>query len=260
MTAIVGVLCRDGVVIGSDSSATFGSSNPGANPQPTIEQPTSKLNIIGDRVVVAGSGEVGLSQRFDRIVTDFDSRGLWQPNHHIDLANAIAAEAINDFSRTGITPGIIRYSALTAFYSSGQFRLCEFAVLTFQPEFKDENIWFVSIGSGQPITDPILALMRSIFWDDGMPSVQDAILPVTWTLQHVIDVNPGGINGPMRIAVLQEDSQQSGNPVARILDDNELLEPQEHIETLKREMKDRAIRLHQTDDVPQTPRPNISAD
>ena len=255
MTAIVGVLCRDGVVIGSDSSATSASASGLA----TIEQPTNKLNIIGDRVIVAGSGEVGLKQRFDRIVTGVDGQDLWG-NQHIDIANAISAATIADFSSTGIVPGQIRYSALTAFHSSGQFRLCEFAVKTFQPEFKDENIWFVSIGSGQIITDPFLALMRNIFWDDGMPSVQDAILPVTWTLQHVIDVNTGGINGPMWIAVLQEDSQQSGATAARILDDDELLEPREHIGILKREMKDLVTSLHRTDDVPETPRPNISED
>ena len=51
MTAIVGVLCRDGVVIGTDSSATFTYG-----PQRTIEQPTEKLSIVDQSVIVAGTG------------------------------------------------------------------------------------------------------------------------------------------------------------------------------------------------------------
>ena len=48
------------------------------------------------------------------------------------------------------------------------------------------------MGSGQPITDPFLALMRSIFWGDGLPTVQDGTFAVTWALEHAIEVNPGG--------------------------------------------------------------------
>ena len=49
MTAVVGVLCKDGVVVGSDSSATFG-------PHPqfhTIEQRCKKISVIEDRIIVA---------------------------------------------------------------------------------------------------------------------------------------------------------------------------------------------------------------
>lgn len=254
MTAVVGVLCRDGVVIGSDSSATF-AATPNLR---TIEQPTDKLSIIGGRTIVASSGEFGLNQRFERIVTGADEQDLWQSKHYIEVGKMLSATAIKDFSSTGINFGQIGYSALIAFYSDGKPQLCEFSLGTFQPEFKDENIWYVSMGSGQLITDPFLALMRSIFWDDGVPTVQDAIFAVTWTLEHVISVNPGGINGPTRIAVLQEDSQQSGNFVASTLDNRVLLEHKEYIALLTREMKNHAASLHRTTNVPTIPKPKTS--
>ena len=246
MTAVVGVLCSDGVVMGADSSATSAS----ASGLSTIEQPTNKLSIIGDRILTASSGSVGLKQRFERIVEDAREEEFWRTDHYIDVGRRLSATAINDFSSTGIGIGKIGLSALVAFYSDSQPRLCELASRDFQPEFKDENIWYVSIGSGQLITDPFLALMRNIFWDEGMPTVQDAILTVTWTLEHVVEVNPGGINKPIRIAILQEDSQNSGNIAARLLDDADLQEAKEHIDLLKMEIKGHVDNLHESTEVP----------
>ena len=48
MTILVGVLCQDGVVVGSDSSATFASGN-----LRTIEQPVRKTFLVGNDVIFA---------------------------------------------------------------------------------------------------------------------------------------------------------------------------------------------------------------
>lgn len=54
VTLIVGVICRDGVVIGADSIATAKTA---------IEQQVSdKITIEEDEVVIACSGSAGLSQ------------------------------------------------------------------------------------------------------------------------------------------------------------------------------------------------------
>ena len=63
MTAIVGILCQQAVVIGTDSSATFSSGS-----QQTIEQPIEKLLIVPDNIIVVGTGQIGLGQRFSAIV------------------------------------------------------------------------------------------------------------------------------------------------------------------------------------------------
>ena len=65
MTAIVGIRCKDGVVIGADSSATFGD---GVGNR-FIEQSTRrKIEIIGESVIVAGTGAVGHMQRFSAVI------------------------------------------------------------------------------------------------------------------------------------------------------------------------------------------------
>ena len=64
MTLIVGILCGDGVVVGADRAATSAYQG-----RPVIEQPTRKISIIDDNIILATSGEVGLGQRFRYVVS-----------------------------------------------------------------------------------------------------------------------------------------------------------------------------------------------
>jgi hypothetical protein len=56
--------------------------------------------------------------------------------------------------------------AIIAFSASNGFNLCEFATKDFQPELKTDQMWFVSMGSGQPILDPFLGLIRKAFFTE----------------------------------------------------------------------------------------------
>ena len=215
MTALVGICCQDGIVIGSDSSATFT-----AGPQfRTIEQKVKKVEVIGGQLILAGSGAVGFGQRFAEIVSEYWGRNQGKNKTPIGFAKDLSAAAVQDFASTGMRPG--GYGALLAFPLSGKIHLCEFPTSDFQPEFKNQNMWFVSMGSGQPITDPFLGLMRRVFWGDTPPHLNEGIFAVTWTLKHVIELNPGGIAPPSQIAVLDSTKKQ-----ARLLSDEEI---QEHI-------------------------------
>jgi 20S proteasome alpha/beta subunit len=225
MTAIVGVLCRDGLVIGTDSSTTF-STGMGPN---TIEQPTEKLQIFYDSVIVAGTGQVGLGQRFGRVVNSAYEQKVFRGDlHYTIIGTALCTETLKDFSSTGMKPG--QYGALVGFSHGNKVCMCEFAIVDFQPEFKTEKLWYCSMGSGQLITDPFLGFMREVFWAKGQPTVQDATFAVTWTLDHAVQVNPGGINGPVRIAVMEK---RSSRYEARILQDADLEEHRQNIQQAK---------------------------
>jgi 20S proteasome alpha/beta subunit len=242
MTAIVGILCRDGVVVGSDSSVTFA-----AGVQRTIEQPYEKISIIEGRVIVAGTGQVGLGQRFCNIVEASHVKNLFKGNH-IEIGKHLCHEAVNDFAFTQATKG--QYAALAAFPIADKAHLCEFATADFQPEFKDHKLWYCSMGSGQTITDPFLAFIRHVFWADGLPTVNEAVFAATWALQFAIDVNPGGVNGPVRIAILE---RVGGKFHARLLDENELAEHHQSIEEAKEGL--RSFKTAQSGDAPGTPSP-----
>ena len=64
MTVLVGVLCSDGLVVGADSIAT---SSAGMHPLIQVRS-DDKIKIIGGRVIIAGTGAVGLGQRFHAVV------------------------------------------------------------------------------------------------------------------------------------------------------------------------------------------------
>ena len=223
MTAIIGLLCTNGVIIGADSSVTFTQGQ-----MRTIEQPSEKLDIIGDKIIIGGTGQVGFGQRFSEVVQKANNDKLFN-RPVIDVTKTLCRWMLDDLGSTFMNPG--QYGALVAFPCGGKIHLCEFAIQDFQPELKTDKLWYCSMGSSQSITDPFLALMRDIFWQGACPTVQDGVFAVTWTLEHAISVNPGGVNSPIRIAVLT--ISEKGSPNARILENEELEEHREHIQYAK---------------------------
>ena len=249
MTAVVGILCSDGVVLGTDSSMTMV-----AGTFRTIEQPTEKLVVVDSRVIIAGTGSVGHGQRFRNVVDkawrskQFVAERDGERQTPVDIFRNISRATISDFIET-TTPSNT-YGALLAMAVGQQPVLCEFSVNGFQPTLYTDKMWFCSMGSTQPITDPFLALMREIFWPTGQPTVQEATLAVTWTLDHAIAVNPGGVNGPAQIAVLEPNGHEFR---AKLLADDDLNEHRSWIEDAKRQLSERlrAIVDVETPPVPQ---------
>lgn len=211
MTVLVGIRCKEGIIIGADSAATFSHGQ-----MRTIEQPMKKISIIADKIIVAGTGEGGMNQRFCQIVQSaWESKIFRGPS--IEVARQVCEKAVNNFASTKAQQGA--YGALVAFPIGSNLELCEFATNNFQPELKTNDLWYVSMGSGQPIADPCLGFIRQAFWNDGVPSCEDGVFAVVWTLAQAIKLNPGGINAPMHVAIL---TLQKGEPHARLLDPDEI--------------------------------------
>jgi len=249
MTILFGILCQDGVVVGADGSATFATAQ-----FSTIEQPTEKIDIHDNRVIVAGTGEIGLGQRFNAVVADAFKSPNFLKLTPVNMMTELSHHALKNFQRTFV-PDHVPYGALLAFFSAGQPQLCEFQYGNMRPEFKTNRLWYVSMGGGQHIGDPFLGLMRKVFWESGPPSRQDAIFSVVWALRHAIECNPGGINEPIRIAVLTADN--SGKPQARLLDENELQEHRENVDEAIKHLRAYRSKLKGDDSgqVPEVPKP-----
>lgn len=223
MTAVVGVQCTNGVVVGTDSAVTFASGQ-----KRTVEQATEKLRVIQDRVIVAGTGSVGLKQRFCAVVdSECDDRFYNRRPNGLEAARELARATIQDFEETGARQG--QFGALVAYPVKTETYLCEFSINDFQPEMKRQSgIWYCSMGSSQGITDPFLGFIRRVVWDDEPPNVNQGQLTVTWALDHAVELNPGGVNDPISVAVLEHD-EDAGAPRARRLGDTELQELRQSI-------------------------------
>lgn len=222
MTAIVGIICKKGVVIGADSSATFNAGQIN-----TMEQKTKKIQIIEDKIIIAGTGSIGLGQRFFHEVEKYFGH---KPNDSpVELCRKLSANGIANFASTSTNQG--QYGALVAFPHQNRFNLCEFDTSKFQPELKSDHLWYVSMGSGQIICDPFLGFIRKIFWRDEKPDLNDGIFAAIWTLQHAIELNPGGVNGPIQVAIMEYVPEPK--IVARFLSEEEIEEHQNNIKSLE---------------------------
>jgi 20S proteasome alpha/beta subunit len=218
MTVLVGVLCQDGVVVGSDSSATFAASAHLS----TIEQPVRKTFVLAPDMILASTGSGGLGQRLEHLLRSLRQQTPnWLERHHQEIILQISAGMIQNMRSTFLPPGQI--GALVAFACQDTFHLCEFSTADFQPEMKTEDTWFVSMGSGQMITDPFFGLLRRTLFRDSRPTLRQGILAACWALDNAIQLNTGGINGPMQLAILSR-PDGAGPFHARLLDPDEVRE------------------------------------
>ncbi|MEE9465712.1 MAG: hypothetical protein V3W14_09110 [Candidatus Neomarinimicrobiota bacterium] len=253
MTLIVGILCNEGVVVGADRAAT--SSHAG---HPVVEQPTRKISIIDDKIILATSGEVGLGQRFRHVVSELqEKKQIFSKLDPQSLALTICQNVVNNFSLTylpksrTIQQQYFNLTALLAFVNDGKAYLVEFEEGSLQPEFRDENLQFVSLGVGQPIADPFLGFMRRVFFKNNVLNIAMGTFITAWTMTHAIDVNPGGING-MDLAILKKDGK--GNGKAKMLSEHELEEHHQSISSVEEYLTDYRTRFSPADAV-EIPKP-----
>lgn len=223
MTLIVGVRCSDGVVIGSDSAMTFGSGQ-----QLTIQQPFhSKIEFIHDRVIVAGAGALGAGQRFVNIARQAWLDAQIEHVNPVDVGRRLSSMAVQDFHSTSAPQG--SYGALVAYVHGGAAELIEFDTQYFQPEAKTNDNWYVSMGSGQPVADPLLGFARRALWGDKPPTIREGAFAVTLVLKLGCEMAPFGVSPPIQIATLS--NVESDDFVTRRLSAEELLEHGENVRT-----------------------------
>jgi len=248
LTILVGILCDGGVVVGTDSSATFGPAH-----APTIEQPIDKLHVLDDNMIVASSGHVGHGQRFVEQVRSLRSANQLKMAP-LEIGKKISHVTINDLGET--LPNVAQliqqrqlpFCALMAFVYKKRPYLIEFEPGTFQPEIKDKNLWYVSLGSGAAIADPFLGLLRNSVLADGPPDLATGKFAVYWTLHHTCEVNPGGVKEPINIAVLETSSS-----TARKLSKDELDSHREMVEETYRRLAKTPQAILGNEDAPKIP-------
>ncbi len=229
MTLIIGVKCEDGIVVGADSIATYGTPTG----IPTIEQEMdSKITVEASNVIVATSGAVGLSQQ---ILAEL--HGNWNK-----IKKRPAHRARNDITKhlwSHIGPAMQRANLAQHLLgpAASQSAICASIIvlplegkprlLQFVPQADSEEctkeLPMVALGSGQPEADPFLAFIKRIFWNNSAPkTIPEGIFGVLWTLQHVSRVKAGGgVGGKASIAVLEK---QDSGWAADKLDEDRLAE------------------------------------
>lgn len=264
MTLIVGVKCSDGIVLGADSSATFGVPLG----QPTIRQDTSnKLHISFNRIVLGVSGPVALSQSYNDEIDAYLSRHGNKPHwKHVQDAKTELSEMFWKHAKVAwewarVTVGVVgqpvtvecNHSTAVAFAIGNTPHLIQFSPQC-QAEEVTRELPFVALGSGQPSADLFLAFIRRIFWPSE-PSLGDGELAAIWTVDEVIKQIPGFVGGKIQVAVLREEQH---NWKCSQLSDDEIDAHREMIENIEQDMP-RAGRVDTAKPSPEPPTSEVKA-
>jgi 20S proteasome alpha/beta subunit len=242
VTLIVGLRCSDGVVVGADGAATYGITAS----VPTIRQPTEKLQIISDRIIIGTSGPVGLGQKFagevstawaEKKFRDQDVmrvmstvEGLFRPHIMREVQVAQAFVQIQG----PVAAASAMFKTVVALPVKQRWELIQFDEKG-AAERATDQLPFVTIGGGQSIADPFLAFLRRIFWPDKPPNLSDGVFAVLWTLRHAIDTNPGGVADPIQIMTLLP---QGGDLVASELSEPQLEEHKQYVDLAEARLRD----------------------
>ena len=193
---------------------------------------SDKVSIIADRTIVAGTGSVGLSQRFNSVVkTAWDTKCFQKPRQA--CLSEITALAWKDFAATNVQfrpPNGFGFGALMACVLDSEAQLVEFQTADLQPEVKTGQLNFVAMGSGQMLAEPFMGFVSRVLWGGRQPDVKTATFGVYWALRHTLMIAPGGVGPPIKLAVL---SREKGGWSAKVLEDGELDEAGQHINAME---------------------------
>jgi 20S proteasome alpha/beta subunit len=144
VTVLVGVRCSDGVVIGADGIATAAM---GQFPLIHLEA-NPKIEIFGDRVIVATTGSVGYSQRLCHHIGAALDGGVFNNFNAREATNNISKRMIDEWqsSKAPTWPqdGWRFGCLMAAAVKDGPF-LAEFSTIDFQAELKVGRIFFGSM-------------------------------------------------------------------------------------------------------------------
>jgi hypothetical protein len=174
--------------------------------------------------------------------------------HAIDFPLQLTQTIVQQFVATGINNSIDA-SPVLAFVHGGEHQCCVFEG-RLQPRLLDEHHYYAAHGSGKLSADPFLRFITDVFCPSGRPTVREGVFLAAWTVQHVIDVNPGGVAGPVRMATLERDA--AGTLAARSLPTDEIDEHLQAIEsaaTALRKWRDEIQSGSAAGDAPDPPTP-----
>jgi hypothetical protein len=249
MTVVVVFHCADGVVIAADSMLT-----PNLGTISVGHHHGRKIAILPGPQLFAFAGDQGQAARF-KTMAELSHAQIAGMGHPLDYGLALSQGIVTQLKSTGIAGNAIGANAILAYGHGGGHHCCMFEG-QLQPRLLDEHHFYAALGSGKLSADPFLRFLVDVFCASGRPTLREAIFLATWTVQHVIDTNPGGVAGPIRVATFSLDG--TGALSALELPDDDISEHQQAIESAAaalRKWRDEIQSGHAADDAPALPTP-----
>lgn len=174
---------------------------------PLVQEPVAeKLQLVGNKAILACTGSVGLAQRVKIVADEMWKRKEFKGSG-MQTATRMAGLALQDFQSSLVQMHPqhgVNFGALLAMVVEDVPYLVEFASTNFQPEMKEANHFCVSMGSGQMLADPFLTFVKRVLWKDQVPDVEHAKIGVFWALSYTCKVAVGNVGGELKLGVLRK--------------------------------------------------------
>jgi 20S proteasome alpha/beta subunit len=204
MTLLVGILCRNGVVMAADRQVTHGAMG-----LHTIGAPGTKIHLLEQegghppRTLFATSGNVGLGQQYEEVIKAnrprMHSEKYAQASSHLqqELRKHMAAAATAGQAMVPLVgpraaqDGAVCGALLATSFADG-LKLIEISP-SGGFEYLSQDVPFVCMGSGKQNADPMLRFFWSILWPEQLPTVQEGILAAHLIITTVTDLRSEGV-------------------------------------------------------------------
>ena len=199
MTVIVSILCSDGIVLASDSMITNSMGQ-----LATTETKGKKVFNLGSNGIFAFCDDASLATRA-RLVLERD-RTSQLGISLLDYSVTLSQTLMEHFQSTKLGfPLALQF--MLGCVIDHEPRLIQFDG-NLQPRLLDEKSYWLCLGSGKQFADPFLKFLTDVFCPNQQPTVRLAKWLAYWAIEHTIDTNVGGVNGPIQITVLEKESHQ----------------------------------------------------
>jgi len=240
VTILVAQLCSNGAVLGADQLTSFkeGTFHVG-------QALTHKIHILNEGwAALACAGDVGCAQLAVKQLSEFvqvgpKSKGLDEPGLSAAIKGLLAktpCSIAESLKAIQLVPGnnhlieMYRHLLGSGIYMQGigpenhkraaalQYRGAHEATY-----LDAEKMAFATVGSGSLLADPYMIILRDLLFPSRLPTLDEGMLAVYWTLDSVIKTNAGGgVGGKPELALLRPNNK--GNFRA-ILADDSIMEP-----------------------------------
>ncbi len=212
MSLIVGIRCKDSVVLAASGPGTM----PSEDGLPPARQWAKKLRVVGGQAVLGVTGHDGLVQEMalslERCLAEPDEQDWTEDILRLRLRDALAAPVQRTVAIHRTLQGLPGFGITSNEYVISQALLAipfrsSLRLLQLDPECSVTEVTgelgCASIGSARAIADPFLAFLRRVLWHDGPPDTALGELSAYWTALHVAENAPGLLTLPIQLVIVR---------------------------------------------------------
>ena len=225
MTLLVGILCKDGVVVAADRQVS----------EANIGMPTRKIDILGSNSVFAASGDVSVGQRVRAVLSEWEGKADAKYTEAIStLSPKIAKEALLPSYQVAQAIGMPfeNYPACISLFASVFKDGVHVACIDPSANFREleKHSPFCCLGSGNASGLSFLTFIWSVFFADTSPSLSEGVFAAYWTVQVAIELQSLYVGLGVDVCVLPSENNKN----AEMVSESELRENDELIKEARK--------------------------